>query len=107
MRRIEQQMLEAIRNRKNFKRENTQVVWLDRSFLSVYLFDNCICEGNPDLGWITVSDCGWRTSTTKSRLNAVLSHYKLGRINQSKNVWYFNEERWNTSRIFYLNKEQM
>lgn len=69
MRQIEKQMLAAIRNGKNFNGNNTQVECEPNGNIYVYLFGNCIYKivnGTPKFNL-----CGWNTSTTRSRLNAL------------------------------------
>lgn len=41
-------------------------------------------------GFLTISDCGWETTTTKSRLNGILEFLKLGFIFQKDFVWYYS-----------------
>ena len=97
-------MIDAIIFRKSFKSGNTEVYCQGDQFW-VYLFGNCIAQGhwNPPAGkqfaWIRLSDCGWRTSTTKSRLNALCDHFGFNRIHQHKHVWYRGNERWYTSVV--------
>lgn len=101
---IEKQMIDAIINRKSFKSGNTEVYFQGDHFW-VSLFGNKIAQGhfNPPAGsqwaWIRLSDCGWRTYTTKSRLNALLDHFGFDRIYQHKHVWYRGDEPWHTSIV--------
>lgn len=84
MRVIEEKMLEAIKNRKNWRSGNTQVV--RRGFSSeVWLHGNNIAiiwdDAQP-----YISLCGWNSKTTISRLNA-LSYYtniKIKTCNHSR-----------------------
>ena len=73
MRKIEQQMNEAILNRKDFRKDNTEVITIsDCSF--VYLHGNHIATVGDTLD---ICDAGWQTVTTKSRLNALLNELSL------------------------------
>jgi hypothetical protein len=86
MRKIEAKMLSAIDSRGDFKLDNTQVVTIaDVSW--VYLHRNLIAEINKD--YLTVFDAGWRTLTTKSRLNSILRAFTndFG-ISQHDWEWY-------------------
>jgi len=56
---------------------------------SLWLFGNKIAEHREDGLYIT--NCGWKTKTTKERLNAIDGV----RIHQKNYVWYLNEEEWN------------
>lgn len=74
MRKIEQQMCDAIRNTTDWKSGNTRVSNFydyDKKQLitTVYLHDNHIATiTDTD---VTIYDGGWQSNTTKSRLNAI------------------------------------
>lgn len=93
MRKIEQQMVAAIRERKNWKSGNTEVVHSDGGkYFKVYLFGNLIASGK-DAGLVTrLDDCGYRTVTTKSRLNAMIDNLPMGigGIYQRKGDWFYS-----------------
>ena len=85
MRKIEQQMNEAILNRKDFKKDNTEVITIsDCSF--VYLHGNHIATVGDTLD---ICDAGWQTVTTKSRLNALLNEFAEGCYVFQKNFDWF------------------
>ena len=85
MRKIEQQMNEAILNRKDFKKDNTEVITIsDCSF--VYLHGNHIATVGDTLD---ICDAGWQTVTTKSRLNALLNEFAEGCYLFQKNFDWF------------------
>jgi hypothetical protein len=56
--------------------------------IEVRLHGNLIARFEPRINRLTVDDCGWRTVTTKSRLNALLSAFtrELG-ITQHNHQW--------------------
>jgi len=90
MRKIEQQMNDAIREGKDWKSGNTQVITLNNmgervSF--VYLHGNHIAIVGDN--YIRIYDGGWQSNTTKSRLNAILEGNGLPgeRIFQEKFEW--------------------
>ncbi len=88
MRKIEQQMQNAIRNRKNWSSSNTSVSIDEDGFTSIRLHGNRIAEIAPH-GDIVLSSCGWETVTTKSRLNAILDVFFTGfGIWQRDFTWY-------------------
>ena len=68
MRKIEEQMLEAIRKNRNFKCRNTEVK-SKNGFSKVYLHGNHIATYCRR--FIDFNLCGWNTPTTRSRLNAI------------------------------------
>ena len=80
MRKIEQQMIAAIKDNTDWKCDNTEVIAIEGvSF--VYLHGNKIAEVGDDFlklfdgGYITESGEIILTKTTKSRLNAILSEF--------------------------------
>lgn len=88
---IEQQMLAAISRRQTWRRSNTSVVYVSTANISaVYLHNNLIALYLHNTGQVLCSSAGWRTRTTKSRLNALLVSY--GRhIYQRHGVWYCDD----------------
>ena len=48
-------------------------------------------------------DADYKTKTTKSRLNAILSIYDLGKIYSKNYQWYINNEEWTGSNEFEIN----
>ena len=114
MRKVEAAMIQAVRELLNtadhngtFKRlGNTEVVqWHDgpchtpghQRMIEVRLHKNTIARIYPDICRMYVRDCGWRTATTKSRLNALLGALcgKDGdHIHQSRGEWYTSRGEW-------------
>lgn len=74
MRKIEQQMITAIKNNKDLKVANTEVITYTNSS-DVYLHGNLIARIGET--WIELFDGGYQTNTTKSRLNAILSAFGM------------------------------
>ena len=91
MRKIERQMLQAINTPgKQWSNSNTRVRWSkDQSFVEVLLHGHIIASINWATNKMALSDCGWQTVTTKSRLNALLNDLVPGAtIYQQDFVWY-------------------
>jgi hypothetical protein len=93
MRKIEAQMLIAVASRKDWSCDNTRVAVtyfahgdkiIDRA--TVYLHNSPIAQITPDS--VTVSDCGYPTATTKSRINAILRKFCDSGIYQRNYKWY-------------------
>ena len=90
MRKVEQQMNEAILNRKDFFKGNTSV----ENYITetgareavVKLHGNHIATIGDTL---QISDAGWQTVTTKSRLNALLNEFAEGCYLFQKNFDWF------------------
>ena len=90
MRKIEQSMLFAINNKGNWRSSNTEVVRTFNSHSNVYLHGNHIATVK-DNGDVSISNAGWRTNTTKSRLNAIINEFLDGTKNgvyQKDHCWY-------------------
>lgn len=118
MRKIEQQMLDAIREKRDWRCDNTEVICthfphaeqpIDR--VNVILHGSTIAIITPD--HVDVSDCGYQTPTTKSRLNVLLREF-CGRagIYQKSHTWYAyaeGEQDWEVkprSRQLFYRGEQ-
>ncbi len=78
MRKIESQMIAAIKSETDWKSGNTKVInfYNDGDTVvvtSVFLHDNLIAEiTDTDM---TIFDGGWQSNTTKSRLNALCDEF--------------------------------
>jgi hypothetical protein len=70
MRQIEEEMCAAIAQRRNWKKDNTEVTFKDY-VIRVYLFGNMICKYNVISEEIVLDTCGWDTRTTNSRMRAI------------------------------------
>ena len=90
MRKVEQQMNEAILNRKDFFKGNTSV----ENYITetgareaiVKLHGNHIATVGETL---QICDAGWQTVTTKSRLNALCNEFAYGCYVFQKNYEWF------------------
>ena len=87
MRKIEKNMIEAIKNNKNWASQNTQVL-TNETTSNVYLHGNLIAT--VDDTTMTIYDGGWRSNTTKSRLNALCSEFCITGecVYQHDFLWY-------------------
>ena len=99
MRFIEEQMVEAISRMKNWSKDNTEVVVTDES-IKVYLFNNLIATIGK--GKVILSNCGWYTKTTKSRLNVIMlrSSTKISGSNKHEE-WFVIEDNYRKGIPFY------
>jgi len=76
LRKIEQQMNNAISNNMNWQSANTAVTFdPDTNESTVYLHGNKIAEVGDN--YIRLFDGGWQSNTTKSRLNAILTEHGI------------------------------
>jgi hypothetical protein len=89
MRKIETQMNKAITAGVDFKSANTEVISCTH-VSDVFLHGNLIARIGET--WIELFDGGWRTATTKSRLNAILAEHGCpGEYVFQKNYqWFIN-----------------
>ena len=103
MQQITRLMREAFLEARPFRRVNTRVEVTNYN-VSIYLYDNKIASRRIGAGLlfdtikqneITISNCGWFTTTTKDRLNALPNVH----INQKQGVWYLNGEQWDGRNI--------
>jgi hypothetical protein len=86
MRLIEIEMNNAIQNEIDWRKDNTKVINISGvSF--VYLYDNLIAMIGDT--WLQMFDGGYKTKTTKSRLNAILENHgnKGDRVYQKNHKW--------------------
>lgn len=94
MRKIESEMIAAIKNGTDWKSANTEVVSMQDGVSLVYLHGNKIAEVGDD--FLTLFDGGWQSKTTKSRLNAILGEFgytcgtKRECVFQNKFEWFVN-----------------
>ena len=94
-------MNQAMRYFRPFSSSNTTVVQNDRD-MDVFLHGNHIatlCKISMDL---RIFDGGWRSNTTKSRLNALLDEFGGGdRVIQKDFTWYLVSNLDNSRRAFF------
>ena len=89
MRKIERQMCDAVQGNRNWKSANTEVkIDLETKVSSVYLHGNLIATVSDDD--MVIYDSGWKTNTTKSRLNALCDAFCCPgeRVFQKDFKWY-------------------
>ena len=87
MRKIERQMIQAIQENKDLKVANTEVISCSH-VSDVYLHGNLIARIGET--WMELFDGGYRSATTKSRINSLLSEFGIeGERIFSKNFEWF------------------
>jgi hypothetical protein len=103
MRKIERAMINAIRSKKDWRNDNTRVEVIESGIqfhpsfnriINVYLHDNKIACIEDMHGRMTLNSCGWRTNTTKSRLNALCHSFSNTGIHQTNYEWYIGKEEF-------------
>jgi len=103
MRKIEQQMCDAIAQNRSWKSGNTEVCYCDIYNTSrVYLHDNLIAIVSDND--VEIFDGGWQSVTTKSRLNAICDRFCVAGegVCQRKGEWYIHKLAGmaGTSKVF-------
>ena len=104
MRQIEQNLINAIRERKKaWNQDNTTISYNENTeTYDVFLHGNKIASIDYDNREVRLSSCGWRTSTTKLRLNAILTALRAdGGIRQIRNRWQICTNGHNDHYNFY------
>ena len=88
MRKIEQQMIDAINANKNWCSGNTMVKTDDANISRVFLHGNHIATIDDDS--MMIMDGGWQSVTTKSRLNALCNAFCITGecVFQKDFTWY-------------------
>lgn len=91
MKKITEESVNAFMNGESFRKSNMHVEVLPNVTI-LKLFDNPIAYkyNDPDKT-ISITNAGWKTSTTKERLNAIPGVH----IRQTNFVWYLNGKEWN------------
>ncbi len=104
MRVIEKQMMQAIRQGKSWRLDNTEVRHIDvdgSRITLVYLHNNLIAE--IGLTRITLWNRGYSTQTTKSRINAILSGIGSGlHVYQKSYVWHIDGTQWVDGMEYFI-----
>ena len=103
MRKIEQQMNNAISNNLNWQSSNTRVEFdAETNESKVYLHGNHIATVGDD--FVQIFDGGWQSTTTKSRLNAILKEHAIdGECVYQKNFKWFVDKfigQAGTSKVY-------
>jgi len=103
MRKIEQQMNNAISNNLNWQSGNTAVVFnKETNESTVFLHGNKIAVIGDD--FVQIFDGGWQSNTTKSRLNAILKEHAIdGECVYQKNFNWFVDKfigQAGTSKVY-------
>lgn len=88
MSKIETLMNDAINDCINWNLDNTEVIYSpERDASYVILHGNHIATIGET--WLQMFNCGYKTKTTKSRLNAILKEHGNGaRVYQKQGDWF-------------------
>ena len=90
MRKITEESVQAFMNAEVFNKSNTKVRVLPNVTV-LSLFGNDIAwKYNDPNQTISISDAGWKSDTTKERLNGIPGVS----IQQKKGEWFLNGNKW-------------
>lgn len=92
-------MLRAILEGRSWHKSNTKVL-SQNGWAEVFLFGNKIAQIDTKTDTVYISTGGWRTITTKSRLNAILRHFTNYKVFQKDFLWYIGDVR-NKMRAYW------
>lgn len=93
MRKITQHTINAFLNDNPIKESNTEVILnanFGNPYTELYLFGNLIAQKQIGGKKITITNAGWKSKTTKERLNALPNVS----IQQKKGEWFLNGQKW-------------
>jgi hypothetical protein len=87
----------AMLHHKKYSSGNTRVVKVEEgeagTIFELRLFGKLIARYYPSLSKLWISDAGWKTRTTKERLNGILDTFGINaRIYQEKFTWFITIE---------------
>tara|TARA_B100001939_G_scaffold220402_1_gene189704 strand:- start:525 stop:872 length:348 start_codon:yes stop_codon:yes gene_type:complete len=102
MRQIESEMIAAVKGNINWSKGNTSVIFED-GISKVYLHGSKIAEVGDD--FLKLYDAGYQTTTTKSRLNAILGEF--GYTCGTKQEYIFQKQFEWFIQMFDLTEEAM
>lgn len=107
MRKITTEASKAFYYGEEYRKDNT-IVTTHCVNTEMALHGNTIANVNQRGGALTISDAGWRTNTTKERLNGILNTYNLGGLKQQKGVWWLiptqgSAIEWKGEHTFNIN----
>ena len=103
MRKIEREMIQAIIDRKDWRKANTSVTIYDQ-YAVIKLHGNEIGFYYFKDQCLKIWHAGWKTVTTKSRLNALINFVKggLSNVYQKDFRWYYRTEDYTCSFLDWL-----
>ena len=101
MKKVTENAVKHLKNLRELRYSNTTVT-VGRGFSTMSLHGNEIASyyrsSFKDDNKLIISDAGWRTNTTKERLNWILREFDLGYIHQKNREWFFTNKDWVTTK---------
>lgn len=88
MKKITKESVNALVKWDNYKKDNTEVITYSYGVSEMYLHWNLVATLSHKEHKLSVTDAGWKTNTTKERLNWILEYFELWYLKQIKGEWY-------------------
>ena len=95
MRKITEESVDAFLNAKKFKKANMEVEVLPNVTILKLHGNKIAYMYNDPERTLSITNCGWKTTTTKERLNAIPGVS----IFQKNWQWYLNDKQWDGELI--------
>ncbi len=95
MRQITQDSVNAFMNASPFKKQNMEVEVLPNVTILKLHGNSIAYRYNDPERTLSITNCGWETTTTKERLNGLSGV----QINQKAGIWYLNGQEWDGELI--------
>jgi len=101
MRQITQESVIAFLNGYKFNKSNMNVEVLPNVTILKYQGNAIAYKYNDPNKTIAITNCGWKSNTTRERLNGVisLSGLNIGKIYQKNWNWYLDGKDWDGNLI--------
>lgn len=95
MRQITAQTCQSVEMKKNFTKANMIVYFEPQQNLSlVYLHGNLISSYDHNTKNLYIRSAGWKTVTTKDRLNGLIDYFGINaKIYQKDFIWYISTNK--------------
>lgn len=104
MRKITAEAVSAFWSRTHGMSKDNTVVMSDEAGAKMFLHGNLIASLNGSE--LMLSSCGWKTNTTKERLNGLLNQYCFS-ISQKRGKWYINGIPFNDGMVIDLDTKHI
>ena len=115
MRQIEQDIVQAVRNGAELHVGTSSSyvptsdcyrdsLHFEKNIFKYKLWGNVIATGNTDSKEITISDCGYATATTVSRLNAIFARLDIpmsASVKRKKTIFRIHGQEVNPGMLHY------
>jgi hypothetical protein len=86
MRKIESDIVDALRAKRSKKFDNTEVLVSDAGNIQIILHGSPVVRIENNAKDIFISLAGFNTQTTRSRINAAMDFYGISRVGNVKRV---------------------